>query len=484
MLAGVLEIQMLTNLAKLQSDMDAAKHSVTGAMSAIESAVGMAKNAIMGMAAGLTVGMFAGMIKSAIEAQAELKRLSDRTGATIESLSGLKGVAKLSGTSMDEVGAGLQKLSKSMVAAQTGTGAQADAFAKLGISGKELAANMNDPGQMMLLVAKRMGEFNDGAPKTALMMALMGKGGANLGVVMKDLADKGELVGTVTTKQAEEAEKFMRLLTKWGLKWKELFSVIASAVLPIMNDFFGAMVKGGGIAKTLTDAVKELAASGQLRAWASTAKEALDLLFSAIVPAIKVATAYFAIFTAAPAIYAAVAAAIMPIVDAMALYAMNVLIGQAATVSFNTVLFGTSVAADLAAGSLTKIGLAGSVLFAAFAGWQIGNYLHDQFVEARIAGLTFVGLMLTGWENLKYAGQMAWEGIKFTAEATLNALKTSFAAYLSTVASGLAAIGATDTAKQINSYAEGMRTAAASQKTFSEQTAGVTAAHKGRHSEF
>lgn len=51
MLAGTLEIQMLTNIAKLSADMEAAKSSVTGAMSAIESAVGMAQKAIMGMAA-------------------------------------------------------------------------------------------------------------------------------------------------------------------------------------------------------------------------------------------------------------------------------------------------------------------------------------------------------------------------------------------------------------------------------------------------
>jgi hypothetical protein len=57
-------------------------------------------------------------------------------------------------------------------------------------------------------------------------------------------------------------------------------------------------------------------------------------------------------------------------------------------------------------------------------------------------------------------------------------MKAVFAQYLSTVARGLSVVGATDTANQVNAYAEGLRSAAAAQKTFAEQTSGITAAHE------
>ena len=46
--AGTLEIQLLANIARLQKDMDDAKRSVGGAMSAIEKSVGMAARALGG----------------------------------------------------------------------------------------------------------------------------------------------------------------------------------------------------------------------------------------------------------------------------------------------------------------------------------------------------------------------------------------------------------------------------------------------------
>lgn len=405
MIAGTLEIQMLTNLAKLQSDMDAAKQSVGSAMGAIDSAIGMAQKTLMGFAAGMSVNMFAGMIQGSIEAQAELARMSARTGAAVESLSALKGVAKRTQTDFEDVGGGVQKLAKSMVAAESGAGKQAEAFAMLGISSKELAAHMNDPAQMMLVVAQHMGEFEEGARKDDIAMALMGKSGSNLLPMMGELGKQTELVGKLTTQQALEAEKFVRLQGQWAAKWKEIYSTIATAILPVMNEFFGAMVKGGGIAKTLTDYVKGLSASGQLQEWARTAKDGLDLLFSAIGPALKITAAYFALFTVGPAIFAAVTAAVVPLFNAVMLYAAEVAIGQAATIGWNTALFGTSVAADLASGSLSKMKLAGSVLMAAFAGWEIGTLLHDRFVTVRVAGLEMVSLLLEGVEYL----QLGWD---------------------------------------------------------------------------
>lgn len=233
---------------------------------------------------------------------------------------------------------------------------------------------------------------------------------------------------------------------------------------PFQNPFEGLIA---GSTKALKFALDNV---GAIRA-------GIDGLIAAIVPAMKVAAAYFAIFIAGPAIYTAVTVAATRLVGVLATYTMNVMIGQTATLGFNTVLFGTSVAANLASGSLSKLALAGNILFSAFAGWQIGSYLNDNFVEARVAGLAFVGSILKGWEHVKYGAEMAWEGIKFAWNRVVGAMKTSFADYLTTISNGLAAVGAADTSKQVAQFADSMRVAAGAQKTFAEQTAGITAAH-------
>lgn len=478
MIAGTLEIELIANLANLQNSMNQANQIVGNTMTGIERAVGLAKAALAGLAAGLSVGAFVGLIQGAIEAKAGLQDLSEKTGSTVESLSALKSVAKLSETSMDGIADAINKVSRSMVAAKNPASDSAEAFRSIGISAKEIAENMDDPAKMMLVLAQHLDKVKEGAGKTDVQIKIMGKSAAALSPFLKDLADKNELVAKATAESAEAADEFGKIMVQLKGQWNGVYSVIADQLLPVLNEFFSSLLKGGGIAKTVTAFVKELADQGKIREWAEGAKSAIDSLATAIKPAIAVGTAYLAIFIAAPAVFTAASTALMVVYGAVGRVVVGMIAGQASTFSFNNVLFGTSVAAQLAAGSLTKMMLAGNVLFAAFAGWQIGTWLRENFVEARIAGLVFIAVMLKGWENLKYGAEMAWEGIKFAWEKSISAMKGLFAEYLSDVAQGLGAIGANNVAAQVAGYAEELRKAAASQKTFVEQTAGITAAHQ------
>ena len=57
-------------------------------------------------------------------------------------------------------------------------------------------------------------------------------------------------------------------------------------------------------------------------------------------------------------------------------------------------------------------------------------------------------------------------------------MKAAWGGHLVAVAAGLKLIGATDTAQIVKDYADGVLSAAASQKTFAEQTKGITTAHE------
>ena len=54
-----------------------------------------------------------------------------------------------------------------------------------------------------------------------------------------------------------------------------------------------------------------------------------------------------------------------------------------------------------ATGAMLAINVALGVLIAAFAGWQIGSYLRDQFLEVRLFGIAMVNGLLKAWETLK-----------------------------------------------------------------------------------
>lgn len=56
MIAGTLELQMLSNIAQIQSEIATGTAGITASMTSIESAIAGVKNAFMGLLAGMSVG--------------------------------------------------------------------------------------------------------------------------------------------------------------------------------------------------------------------------------------------------------------------------------------------------------------------------------------------------------------------------------------------------------------------------------------------
>jgi hypothetical protein len=206
--------------------------------------------------------------------------------------------------------------------------------------------------------------------------------------------------------------------------------------------------------------------------------EHADAIVSGLKVAAEIGAAYFAVFVAGPAIVTAATTVFAALEQQVLLVRLAMATGASTTDLLTNSFGGMSVSARLAEGSLSKVKLAGGVMMAAFAGWEIGSWLNDNFVEARLAGLTFVGVMLTGWENLKYGAQVAWETISFGWDKSIGTMRTTFADFLSSAAKGFSRIGATDTAKDIEAYATRLRAASNAQGSYSERIAGITAAHK------
>lgn len=70
--------------------------------------------------------------------------------------------------------------------------------------------------------------------------------------------------------------------------------------------------------------------------------------------------------------------------------------------------------------SIGAINLALGALTAGFAGWQIGTFLREEFLEVRLFGIAMVEGLLVTWERLKIGATIAWEAIKAAAVGYFN----------------------------------------------------------------
>ena len=287
-----LVVSLEANVARFESDLNKAEFMAKKAMETIgnvsETAMKAVKGAVVGMAAAYTFDAFAEGIRGAIESASELDKMAKKTGASVEALSGLKSAAKLSGTSLDDVGVGLQKLSKSMYEAAGGSQKQVDQFKALGISVTDSSGKLRDSGEVMLDVAKKLASMDSGTQAVATAQMLLGKRGAELMPFMQDLADIGELNAKVTSDMAAEAEAYEKDLIRLEGRKKSLYNTIAAGVLPVMRDFADALLGAGSMTERLNQQAKQLQRDNTIQDWARAAAKAVAFVMDAFDGVIRV----------------------------------------------------------------------------------------------------------------------------------------------------------------------------------------------------
>lgn len=287
-----LVVSLEANVARFESDLNKAEFMAKKAMETIgnvsETAMKAVKGAVVGMAAAYTFDAFAEGIRGAIESASELDKMAKKTGASVEALSGLKSAAKLSGTSLDDLGVGLQKLSKSMYEAAGGSQKQVDQFKALGISVTDSSGKLRDSGEVMLDVAKKLASMDSGTQAVATAQMLLGKRGAELMPFMQDLADIGELNAKVTSDMAAEAEAYEKDLIRLEGRKKSLYNTIAAGVLPVMRDFADALLGAGSMTERLNQQAKQLQQDNTIQDWARAAAKAVAFVMDAFDGVIRV----------------------------------------------------------------------------------------------------------------------------------------------------------------------------------------------------
>ena len=237
--AGTLEIQLLANIARLQKDMDDAKRSVGGAMASIEKSVGLAVRAFGILGVSVSLGALVLAAKRINDTVDAMNDLADATGASIENISALDRVARMTGANIDTVGQALVKYNQALgTTLKPGSDAE-KVLGAIGLNAKALRDI--DPAEALRQTAVALSQFADDGNKARAVQELFGKSLKEVAPFLKDLAESGELVATVTTQQALEAEKFNKELFKMQANITDAGRAMAMELVPRLNKIIETM---------------------------------------------------------------------------------------------------------------------------------------------------------------------------------------------------------------------------------------------------
>lgn len=235
-LAGTLELQITAGLARLQQDMDRAKQiTSTGA--------DVMKKVLAGIGVGISVAGFTGLIKSVAAAGDKLHDLSKISGLTVEQLGGLNKIAKLNGTTLDQVSKAVGLMSKNMYAG-------ADAFKTLGIQTRESDGSMRSANAVLLDVADRFSRMNNSVERSALSMKIFGKSGRELIPMLSEgraaieaATESYSKNSAMTTRAAAESDRFGDQLVVLGERTTAIKTRFVVELLPSINDIIAAFLR-------------------------------------------------------------------------------------------------------------------------------------------------------------------------------------------------------------------------------------------------
>lgn len=302
----------LNNAGKSSSNFgDNIKSATSKIGGGLATGVKLAGGAIVGMA-GATVAASAGigkMVSSASENADELQRLSDTTGMSAEKLQEMRYVGSAVGVSLDTMTGAQSKLIKSMSAAQSGTGTQAEAYRKLGVSITDGSGNLRDSNTVFQEAITKLGNMKNPTEQSAVAMQIFGKSAMQLnpliragGDSIKQMTDEAHKNGAIMSNESVSAlDSFGDSVDALKLSAKGMAGTFAVSVLPMLNglvSLFGNLsaslnsaLKTGDFSKFgdvlssgVSDAVEKL--SGMVEKAVPVAEKVVDGIIGALVKAI------------------------------------------------------------------------------------------------------------------------------------------------------------------------------------------------------
>ncbi len=120
-----------------------------------------------------------------------------------------------------------------------------------------------------------------------------------------------------------------------------------------------------------------------------------------------------------------------------------------------TLAFATAVGTATKATTLLQSKQA--ALMALYAGWEIGSYLNDEFVDIRTSGLKMIGALDKGATHISYAFKKSAKAIDIAWDNAINFIYENFADLLELIADGAELLGMDKYAEQFSNWESEVR---------------------------
>lgn len=304
---GSLVVEMSANVARLREDVTKATGIFGNGMSEMTKAAKSVQNSLnlivgsqfihsLDLLARRGAEAFGALKRTAIDAADELNKLSQKTGFSVESLSGLKYAAELSDVSLEGLAKGLKGLSTNMVEARAGSKEMAALFGRLDVS-------LDSSEHALLQLADRFSAMPDGFEKSALAVKLFGKEGLALIPFLNqgrdgiaEITQEAQRFGLIiSTVAAQQAEAFNDNLTRLSANVQGLVQQLGTAMLPTLlsasESFLDAKTAAGGFDEQVRSIVSNRdEVEGYLESFATSAAFITDSLRLLKIVAVEVAT--------------------------------------------------------------------------------------------------------------------------------------------------------------------------------------------------
>lgn len=250
------------------NQMTKAGDKLIGSFKAIAAAAGI----------GFSVVALKGMAEQAIKAADALDDLTEKVGGSASAWSGLIDSARIAGIGFETIEQGAVRLSRAMSGSEVETKGSTKAFEFLGVSVRDASGNMRATEQVMVDVARALDKYQDGAGKAAIAQDIFGKGGAALLPALKQIAQDGARVGSVTDDMAKSADAYGKDLVRLAIAKESLARIITFQMLPAANAVVTVMTDMAARTDSASSAAKTMGADGTLAEWAWNTAKAVAIL--------------------------------------------------------------------------------------------------------------------------------------------------------------------------------------------------------------
>lgn len=210
------------------------------------------KGAILGLVTGLVLKKVKDFISTVVNLGDQMAKTAKKIGVGVETLSGLKFVADLAGTSFEAVTGGFRRLSSAAFDANTGLAESKRAFEALDIQVTDSEGNLRDLEDLFFDAADGLAALSSDTERAALAQDLFGRAGLDLIPLLKQGSKEirkqiqlaKELGITFSVRDAKAAEEFKDQLTILRAALFGLASGIVKQVVPAFTEFFKILTKG------------------------------------------------------------------------------------------------------------------------------------------------------------------------------------------------------------------------------------------------